>query len=254
MLRRWLIGLGVSYLVIAAVRFAAHLVVGLALYLVVSALVLIGGFVFERHGYRPRLERARGRWQDTGERFVDPVSGCLIAMHYTPRRASATTWRPAPPTAPPQSTSGAGAPGPVPEMGPRHVRGAERMTRQPWRNLTDTAIIRCILAMAQALGLRVVAKGRRAVKPWRCCAPGAATRHRATISAVHCRRPSWSSGSRRAFPSGSAPDSATGSCGSIPSARRRRNPRGSSILQSAGVIDEQEGFDNGVRMAYIVQA
>ena len=84
MLRRWLIGLGVLYLAVGAYLLALHVALVLAIYLVVGGVVLAGSIVLERRGYRPRVDRARGRWQLTGERFVDPSSGRLMEVRYNP--------------------------------------------------------------------------------------------------------------------------------------------------------------------------
>jgi hypothetical protein len=83
-LRRWLIGLGVLYLVVGAYLLSIHVALVLAIYLVVGGAVLAGSIVLERKGYRPRVDQARGRWQRTGERFVDPSSGRLVEVHYNP--------------------------------------------------------------------------------------------------------------------------------------------------------------------------
>ena len=84
MLRRWLIGLGVLYLVVGAYLLSIHVALVLAIYLVVGGAVLAGSIVLERKGYRPRVDQARGRWQRTGERFVDPSSGRLVEVRYNP--------------------------------------------------------------------------------------------------------------------------------------------------------------------------
>jgi hypothetical protein len=84
MLRRWLIGLGVLYLLGALLLFAAFGAVIPGIYLLVGGAVLLGGIVFERSRYRPRIDRERGDWQTTGERFVDPSSGRLVDVRYNP--------------------------------------------------------------------------------------------------------------------------------------------------------------------------
>ena len=84
MLRRWLIGLGVLYLLGALLLFAAFGAVIPGIYLLVGGAVLLGGIVFERSRYRPRIDRERGDWQATGERFVDPSSGRLVDVRYNP--------------------------------------------------------------------------------------------------------------------------------------------------------------------------
>ena len=84
MLRRWLIGLGVLYLAVGAYLLSIHVALVLAIYLVVGGALLAGSIVLERRGYRPRVDHARGRWQRTGERFVDPSSGRLVEVRYNP--------------------------------------------------------------------------------------------------------------------------------------------------------------------------
>ena len=84
MLRRWLIGLGVLYLAVGAYLLSLRVALVLAIYMVLGGAVLAGGIVLERRGYRPRVDHARGRWQRTGERFVDPSSGRLVEVRYNP--------------------------------------------------------------------------------------------------------------------------------------------------------------------------
>ncbi len=57
---------------------------GIALYLGVYGLVIVGGILLERSGYQPRVNRKRGLWQQTGERFVDPTSGRLTDVYFNP--------------------------------------------------------------------------------------------------------------------------------------------------------------------------
>ena len=83
-LRRWLIALGVLALLVAAVLLALGWLVPLAIDLIVTGVVLVAALVFERRGYRPPVDRAHGRWQATGERFVDPTTGHLIEVRYDP--------------------------------------------------------------------------------------------------------------------------------------------------------------------------
>jgi hypothetical protein len=83
-LRRWLIGLGVLYLAVGAYLLSIHVALVLAIYLLIGGAVLAGSIVLERRGYRPRVDHARGRWQRTGERFVDPSSGRLVEVRYNP--------------------------------------------------------------------------------------------------------------------------------------------------------------------------
>ena len=83
-LRGWLIALGVLAVVVALLLLALGWIVPLAVYLIVTGVVLVLALVFERRGYRPEVDREHGRWQDTGERFVDPTSGHLIEVRFDP--------------------------------------------------------------------------------------------------------------------------------------------------------------------------
>lgn len=84
MLRWGLVAFGLIYLVVAAVLFAAHLALPLAVYLTVGGLVLVVAILFERRGYRPSIDHGPGNWQSTGERFIDPATGRLIEVRYNP--------------------------------------------------------------------------------------------------------------------------------------------------------------------------
>jgi hypothetical protein len=52
--------------------------------LVVTGVIVTLALVFERRGYRPRINRAEGKWESTDERFIDPSSGHLIEVRYNP--------------------------------------------------------------------------------------------------------------------------------------------------------------------------
>ncbi len=79
-----MIALGVLLLVLAACLIVKKVFLGLVLYLVLAGLVLTAAVAFERWRYRPRVDRARGQWQLTGERFVDPATGKLMEVLYNP--------------------------------------------------------------------------------------------------------------------------------------------------------------------------
>jgi hypothetical protein len=53
-------------------------------YLAVNGVLIAGGVIFERSYYLPRLNRARGQWELTGERFVDPTTKRLVEVRYNP--------------------------------------------------------------------------------------------------------------------------------------------------------------------------
>ena len=84
MLRRVLIAYGVLCLIVAGILLAAHVTTVLVIYLAVNGLLIVGGILFERRGYRSRVDRTHGKWQPTGERFVDPTSGREVEVFYNP--------------------------------------------------------------------------------------------------------------------------------------------------------------------------
>lgn len=85
MLRRFLIAFGIFDLVVAAVLlFVVQAPVIVVIYLAVNGVLIAGALLFERRGYHPRVDRARGTWQPTGERFVDPTSGQMLEVRYNP--------------------------------------------------------------------------------------------------------------------------------------------------------------------------
>jgi hypothetical protein len=85
MLRKAVLALGALYLIVALVLLAT-VKVGPALiaFLLVSGVVIIGSIVFEQQRYRRPVDRTTGTWQDTGERFVDPTTGCMMKVLYNP--------------------------------------------------------------------------------------------------------------------------------------------------------------------------
>ena len=85
MLRRLIIAYGVLCLIGAAVLLIAHVTIVLVLYLAVNGLLIVGGILFERRGYRPRVSQTGGNWQKTGERFVDPTTKREVEVYYNPQ-------------------------------------------------------------------------------------------------------------------------------------------------------------------------
>lgn len=85
MLRQVLIVYGVLCLIVAAILFALHITTALVIYLVINGLLITGGILFERSGYRSQVNRARGIWQPTGERFNDPTTGQQVEVYYNPQ-------------------------------------------------------------------------------------------------------------------------------------------------------------------------
>ena len=82
---RWfVIVLGAVALTVAVLLLITGQDVLTVLWLLVNGCVLIGAVVFERWRYRPSIDRSKGRWQPTGERFVDPSTGRLVDVFYNP--------------------------------------------------------------------------------------------------------------------------------------------------------------------------
>ena len=85
MLRRLIIAYGVLCLIGAVVLLIAHVTIVLVLYLAVNSLLIVGGILFERRGYRPHVSQSGGNWQKTGERFVDPTTKREVEVYYNPQ-------------------------------------------------------------------------------------------------------------------------------------------------------------------------
>ena len=85
MLRRIIIAYGLLCLVGAIVLFMVHVTIVLVIYLAVNGLLIVGGILFERRGYRPRISQAGGNWEKTGERFVDPTTKREVEVYYNPQ-------------------------------------------------------------------------------------------------------------------------------------------------------------------------
>ncbi|MDE2234434.1 MAG: hypothetical protein KGK44_02675 [Gammaproteobacteria bacterium] len=83
MLRRVLLVLGIAGLVAAGICVLAR-AYGAALYFLIQGLALTLGILLERWRYVHKVTRSKGRWQSTGERFVDPTSGKLTEVYYNP--------------------------------------------------------------------------------------------------------------------------------------------------------------------------
>jgi len=85
LLRRVLIVYGVLYLIGAIILLAAHVTTALVIYLAINGLLIVGGILFERSGYRSNADRSQGKWQPTGERFNDPTTGQVVEVYYNPQ-------------------------------------------------------------------------------------------------------------------------------------------------------------------------
>ena|SRR5579875_3137538 len=84
MLRAGVACLGVLLLAAAAGIILIGWPRPLALDLAIGGLIIMGSVVIERYVYRPTIDRRRGRWEQTGERFVDATTGRLIEVYYNP--------------------------------------------------------------------------------------------------------------------------------------------------------------------------
>src|SRR5690348_8484130 len=83
MLRWVIIGYGLlSVMWAAALLFLVHANVFLVVYLAVNGLILVSAVLLERKRYRRRVDRTQGRWQPTGERFVDSTTQQLMEVFY----------------------------------------------------------------------------------------------------------------------------------------------------------------------------
>ena len=69
-------------LIVAGILLAVHATIVLVIYLAVNGLLIVGGILFERRGYRARVDRTRGKWQPTGERFMDPTTGRVVEVYF----------------------------------------------------------------------------------------------------------------------------------------------------------------------------
>ncbi len=83
MLRRVLLILGVAGLIGAGICVLVKAYVA-ALYLFIEGLALTLGILFERWRYVNSVNRSKGHWQSTGERFVGPTSDKLTEVYYNP--------------------------------------------------------------------------------------------------------------------------------------------------------------------------
>ncbi len=84
MLRGCLVVVGIAGAAIGVVMIARGSAIPAAIELLGTAVIVVLSLLFERRGYRPRVNRAEGHWEETSERFVDPVSGHLIVVRYNP--------------------------------------------------------------------------------------------------------------------------------------------------------------------------
>jgi membrane protein implicated in regulation of membrane protease activity len=82
---RWiLIGIAILYLAIGAILLIAGLSGWLVAWTVFEACILLAALLLERWRYRPPINRRSGKWERTGERFVDPATGRVTEVFYNP--------------------------------------------------------------------------------------------------------------------------------------------------------------------------
>jgi hypothetical protein len=84
MLRKVILAYGVLALIGAIGLALAGIVTGLVFYLFVNGAIVIAALLFERGRYRPAIAPG-GKWEETGERFVDPSTGQLMKVRYNPQ-------------------------------------------------------------------------------------------------------------------------------------------------------------------------
>ena len=81
--------IGAALLLGAALAAISGLFVLLLPQLILGGLLLIVGLAIERWRYKPLSKlQPDPRWSDTGERFVDPESGVLVAVYFDPADGS----------------------------------------------------------------------------------------------------------------------------------------------------------------------
>ena len=83
MLRWIIIGYGLLSIIGAVVLLLlVHISLGLVIYLAVDGVILMSAILLERQRYSAQVNRTQGKWQPTGERFVDPTSERLMEVFY----------------------------------------------------------------------------------------------------------------------------------------------------------------------------
>jgi len=84
MLRGCLVLVGVAGAALGVFMLVTGSAIPAAIDLLATGVIVVLALLFERRGYRPDVNRAQGPWEETSERFVDPVSGHLIVVRYNP--------------------------------------------------------------------------------------------------------------------------------------------------------------------------
>lgn len=84
MLRKAILAYGALAIIGAIALALAGVITGLVFYLFINGVIVIAALLFERRRYRPTIVPG-GRWEETGERFVDPSTGQLMKVRYNPQ-------------------------------------------------------------------------------------------------------------------------------------------------------------------------
>lgn len=84
MLRKTVIALGIAFLALAVYLYFQAGVTQAAIVLAVDGVIVMGGTIFERSRYAPKVDLRSADWRPTGERFVDPASGKLTEVYFNP--------------------------------------------------------------------------------------------------------------------------------------------------------------------------
>jgi hypothetical protein len=84
MLREVILAYGVLALIGGIALAAAGIFTGLVFYLCINGVIVIAALLFERGRYQPTITPG-GKWEETGERFVDPSTGQLMTVRYNPQ-------------------------------------------------------------------------------------------------------------------------------------------------------------------------
>jgi len=82
-LRKVLLVLGVAGLLAAGICVFVQAYTA-ALYFFIQGAALTAGILLERWRYVHSVNRSKGHWQTTGERFMDPISGKLMEVYFNP--------------------------------------------------------------------------------------------------------------------------------------------------------------------------
>jgi hypothetical protein len=83
-IRNVALAVGLLYLVAAGIVVSVKASQALLIYLLVAGVLVIVGVLTMGGRYKPDVDRERGYWQMTGERFRDPASGHTMEVRFNP--------------------------------------------------------------------------------------------------------------------------------------------------------------------------